>query len=437
MADVRPFHGIRYALSVVGDMTDVVCPPYDIISLDEEKSLIEGSSYNAVQIELRQEQPGEAHDDTRYDRAASLFRRWIDESVLNSEQSPAMYLVEEEFTHDGRAMRRQGLMVVVRLEEFDKGIVLPHEFTRPGPKVDRLALMNAGRANFSPLMSLYRDSDGFIAKMLEQVRSQPPDVITKPNGQPEIKMRIITDSNLLVGLSEELNAGQIFVADGHHRYETALQYRDELEASEGALSTDAASKFVMMTLISMDDPGLLVLPYHRIMSGLSDEELASLKRQLEQAFSIEGFDVLEASAEATAKALEDRLAREPSDEVVVVAVGLEPGKAHLLTLRDAFKPAPEAPSLERCDMWLLHEHGIRSAIGEQREEQTVVFVHDSIEAVESVMNGNSQIAFLLRALPMDLFEDVVGKGERLPSKSTYFYPKLPTGLVFNDLVGEL
>ena len=437
MSDVRPFRGIRYALSVVGDMTDVVCPPYDIISLDEEKSLIEGSSYNAVQIELRQEQPGEAHDDTRYHRAASLFRRWMDESVLVSEESPAMYLVMEEFTHNGRAMRRQGLMVVVRLEEFDKGIVLPHEFTRPGPKVDRLALMNAGKANFSPLMSLYRDPDGSIAKMLEQARLGTPDVITRQEGQAAYKMWPITDSDLISSLSEALNAGQIFVADGHHRYETALQYRDELEASEGTLSTDAAAKFVMMTLISTDDPGLLVLPYHRIMSGLSNDELTSLKRQLEQAFSIEGFEVAEESAEATAKALEERLARAPSDEVVVITYGLEPGKAHLLTLREAFKPAPEAPSLERCDMWLMHEHGIRSAIGEQREEQTVVFVHDSIEAVESVMSGQSQIAFLLRALPMDLFEDVVGKGERLPSKSTYFYPKLPTGLVFNDLVGEL
>jgi uncharacterized protein (DUF1015 family) len=443
MADVRPFKGLRYNPSAVGDLSKVLCPPYDIISRSDEEMLLQRSPYNAVRLELREEKPGEPRDEGRYGRAAAFFQQCLNEGVLVPERSPAMYLVEETFSHNGATMRRHGLMAAVRLEEFEKGIILPHEHTRPGPKADRLALMRACHTNFSPIMCLYRDADGAIvgakglSPLLAQASKGRPTVSAAPDGQPSYRMWVIADRGILSRITDAMASRQIFIADGHHRYETALQYRNELEASEGPLSPNAASRFMMMTLISMEDPGLLVLPYHRLAGGLSRDELASLRRGLGQAFEMAAIQVPRGSAKAVAKSLEGHLRQQPKDKMVAAAFGLEPGAAHLLTLRDAYRPGPDRPSLEKSDMWLLHQHGIRPALGEEREGAALSFVHDAAEAIESVSSGASQVAFLLRPLPMELFEEVVGRGQRLPSKSTYFYPKLPTGLVINHLAGEL
>ncbi len=439
MAEIRPFRGLRYNLATVGDLAGAVCPPYDIVSAAEEESLVRRNKYNAVRLELRERHPGEPQDEDRYSRASDFFQQWLDQGVLAAEPLPAMYLVEEEFAHQGDARRRQGLVAVVRLEEFEKGIVMPHEFTRPGPKADRLALMKACRTNFSPIMSLYRDSDGDLAALLARARQGQPHATAVPQGQPEYRLWVITDPDILEAIQVAMASRQVFVADGHHRYETALKYRDHLEATEGPLPHDAAARFMMMTLISMDAPGLVVLPYHRLLAGLDQDELGALYAGLERSFQVETIDMSSGQGRAgvVARELENWLSGQSKDEVVVAALGLEPEKAHLLTLRDTYKPAQDAPSLERCDMWLLHEKGIRPALGEGRENTAISFVHDATEAVESVLDSRADVAFLLRPLPMDLFEEVVGKGERLPSKSTYFYPKLPTGLVINDLSGEL
>ena len=435
MADVRPFLGIRYNPATVADLADVICPPYDIISPSDEEDLLRRHPNNAVSLELRQEQPDEQLDPARYSLAGNRFRRWLDEGVLVRDRSTAMYLVAEEFSHQGKTRSRLGLTAVVRLVAFEEGIVLPHEYTRPGPKADRLAVMKASRANFSPVMALYRDPDGEMSSMLEEARQGPPMMSARPSGQAEYRVWSIAEPGLLSSLVEAMAGRQVFVADGHHRYETALQYRDELE--EEPLSASSSARFMMMTLISMDDPGLQVLPYHRTIAGLRDDELGSIRNALDRAFAMEPIHVPGTSPEETASYLESRLALMPKEAVAVAAYGLDPGAAHVLTLRDELRPAHDAPLLQKSDMWLLHEHALRAALREWREAETVSFVHKGAEAIETVAKGDRQLAFLLRPLPMDLFEEVVGKGERLPSKSTYFYPKLPTGLVFNSLEGEL
>ena len=438
MADVRPFRGLRYHPSVAPELGDVICPPYDIVSAADEAVLQERSPYNAIRLELREDHDGSG-DTARYDKAADLFRQWLDRRVLVPESSPAMYLVEEEFLHKHEAWQRHGLTVAVRLEEFDKGIVMPHEFTRPGPKMDRLALMRACRTNFSPIMSLYRDQRGEIADVLARIRQESPIATVPRNGHSGYRVWPVTQPDVLSSISDAMSSRQIFVADGHHRYETALQFRDEMDRAEGPLPADSAARFVMMTLISMDAPGLLVLPYHRVLGGLSDDERTALRVGLEQAFEIRPAQARPEGHQTAdlAQALETDLDLVPKDRTVAAVFGLEPGETQILTLRDAYRPPPDAPSLEKCDMWLVHQKGIRPALGEERESAAVTFVHDSKEALEMVRDGRSQVAFLLRPLPMDLFEQVVGRGERLPPKSTYFYPKLPTGLVINRLEGAI
>ncbi len=436
MVDVRPFRGVRFDSSMVGDLSKVLCPPYDIISPSQARSLGERSPHNVVRLELPEALPDDTAEETSYNRAAAQFQSWLERGVLSREPFPAMYLVEEEFSYRGKNIRRQGLMAAVRLMEFEKGVVMPHEYTTPIPKADRLALMEAAHTNFSSIMCLYRDADGEVDELLTTVPRGRPIATAQPPDMPRYTMWTITEAEALSRIQDAMGPRQLFVADGHHRYETALVYRDQVEAAQGSLPSGSAARFVMMTLVSMADPGLLVLPYHRLLGGLDGGEVRSLKSGLERAFEFVPFDIPSAPVEA-ARTIEAWLAQQPKDAVVVAALGLEPGKADLLTLRDAYKPAADAPPLNRCDMWVLRQQGIRASIGEERESESVTFVHDATEAVESVLRGENQVAFLLRPLPLDLFEEVVSKGERLPPKSTYFYPKLPTGLVINSLEGEL
>ena len=437
MVDIRPFRGLRYNLDQVGGLDSVICPPYDIISPSDEQTLLRRSEYGAVRLELREKQPGDPRDPSRYDQVADSFRSWLDSGVLLPEQSPAMYLVEEEFSHKGVIMRRQGLMAAVRLKAFERNTVLAHEFTRPDPKADRLALIRACRANVSPILSMYRDRSGAMAGLLDEARSSQPSVTAALDGQVSYRMWVITDAAFLAGVMETLAPDQIFVADGHHRYEAALEYRDEFEASEAPPSADAASQFVMMTLVSMDDPGLLVLPYHRTVAGLGQNELGLLRRQLRQAFHVAPVELGVASNEGFARAIERLLAEQPEEQVALATLGLEPNRVHLLTPQESDNTISKTTALDRCDTWLLHHKAISPALGTEREGNAVAFSHDAVEAVAAVRNGRAQMAFLLRPLSMKLFEEVVGDGQRLPPKSTYFYPKLPTGLVISHLEGEL
>jgi len=245
--------------------------------------------------------------------------------------------------------------------------------------------------------------------------------------EPQVQSKII----------EAMASRKIFMADGHHRYEAALRYRDELSASEGPLPANSAARYVMMTLISMDDPGLLLQPFHRLFGCLNDAELALLRSFCGRSFEVDTLEVSPTSAEDAASAIEARLAAHSPNEVLLAAMGFEPGKAHLLTMPEAHGQERERPVLESCDTWALHRKVIAPALGTELERASVSFVQDTVEAVHSVQSGRKQVAFLSRSLPMDLFEEVVRNGARLPPKSTCFYPKLPTGLVINSLEGEL
>ena len=366
----------------------------------------------------------------------ATFQGWLREHALLQEPDPAIYAVEEEYAFAGKVRVRQGLMACVRLEEFGKGSVYPHEYTTEGPKRDRLELMRACAANFSPLMSLYPDSEGSVARLLARAQEGPPDASVEPNGEAAYRLWVVRDMELLSEIGAALEARPVYLADGHHRYETALRYRDLLRESGRLLSNDGAANFVMMSLISLHNPGLLVLPYHRLLGNLSENEARSLWLRIEEMFDVEELPLPSSSPQEAAEALEGNLNDNDRAKVAIGVFMSDDGRALVLWLKASQMPAPGAPTLERCEPWLLHERVLKPALGEVREGQTVTFVHDAAEAVDGVQRGQYQMALLLRPVPMSLFEEVVSKGERLPPKSTYFYPKLPTGLVFNYLVGD-
>ena len=267
MADVRPFRGLRYAPGIVGDAGQVICPPYDVIDPAQQAALYARSPYNAVRLEFGAAEPGDDESTNVYTRSAEWLRSWQQSGALERAARPTFYLMEEAYEAGGMSRRRRCLLAAVRLEPFDGGAVLPHEFTRPGPKEDRLRLMQACAANFSPLMALYRDPGGVLGLLESQAGARPPDVAAQSEGIA-YRLWALDDASTVRELQGLLAPLPLYMADGHHRYETSLVYRDMRRG--GQTHSDAGYDYVLMGLIELSDPGLDLLGYHRVVCGAVD-----------------------------------------------------------------------------------------------------------------------------------------------------------------------
>ena len=434
MADIRPFKGLRYHPRFLGELSRMVCPPFDTIPPELQRSLYQQSPYNAVRLEAGERASTDTPQDNRYTRAAALFKGWVEGQALVREEEPAFYLVQHTFKSQDSAWARLELIGCVRLEDYENRVVLPHEYTRDEDKRDRLALMEACNANFSPIMCLYRDAQRRLSRVYQRALSEPPLVDFSDIGEQGYRMWKIDDPGQTREIREAMSSRPLYIADGHHRYETALTYRDLMVSSGpgGAQAGDEAFNFVMMGLIDFDDPGLMVLPYHRVVGGLGDATLTQVRNELREFFGVEPFpggDQLE---------LEEFLgtiAWLGKDRPVIGLLDSSRGGAQLLVLRrevdlDAWGP------IARSEAWILEEQVLRPILGDSLA-QRVNYIHDGHEAEQGVRSGEYQLGFFLKPFPMGLFETIMNLGERLPPKSTFFYPKLATGLVINLLEGQL
>ena len=430
MADVRPFRGLRYAPSPPTPLTEVLCPPFDIIAPERRQALERRSPHNAVHLELPQ---GDANE--RYARAARTLDQWQQEGILVRESRPSYYLIRHRFSHEGRTLERWGLNACVRLEEFHRQVVLPHEETRAAPKQDRLRLMEACRANFSPIMSFYNDPQRRIRDAIERIGQSPPSVTAMYDEEQELALWVVEASELDGAVQATLQDSQLFIADGHHRYETALLYRDQSRQGSESWGDRDAFNYVMMTLIDFEDPGLLVLPYHRTLGGMDPPTLTAVRNRLLKVFEIQPFT----RQPTTPKALEEAVTQ-LAKGVSLGLLGPDGEGPYLLTLGQGealneLWALPGAAELHDSEGWVLHRGVLEPVLDDL--DQYVTYVHDAQEAWDTVVQGSQQMTFFLKPFPLDLFQAVVSTGHRLPPKSTYFHPKLPTGLVFNLLEGEV
>ncbi|MCH7642961.1 MAG: DUF1015 domain-containing protein [Chloroflexi bacterium] len=430
MAGVRPFRGVRYNTRSAGDLSTLLCPPFDVISEAERERLYAGSPYNVIRLEWGRDEPGDTPGNDWYARAATLQAEWLASGVLERDETASMYVIEEKFTFAGEDYVRHGLISAVRLEEFDRGVVLPHEYTRPGPKIDRLELMRAAKANYSPLMVLYRDKGGAVASAMKHARSAAPVADAAPAGLPSMRLWRISDPAVIESVTAALSDTQLYMADGHHRYETALTYRDEVRADR-AVSADDAVNFRLMTLISVEDPGLLLLGYHRLLQNASEDELARFRAYVRREFDLEDKGEVDPSSAAE---LERALNALPQDRVAFGFAGIEPGRLHIGVMR---APAKAEDELQGSDYTRLHAEVLRSTFTEDREQAVIAFEHNAAAVLRAVVGDAAQVGFIMRAVPIGPFEAIVKRGQRLPSKSTYFHPKLHTGAVIQSLEGEL
>ena len=433
MAVFRPFRGCRYSSQVSGSLAELLCPPYDMIGPALKETLQGKSPYNAVHLEGG-EQPDPRDPEAGYRQAAAAFQQWLNSGVLAREEVPSFYLMRHTYP-DGSASRQQlGLFGNVLVEGYDQGSVLPHEFTREPAVLDRVALLEASRTQFSPLMTLYRDSEGTLLSVLHELMSAPPALETGGSRESNIgKVAFwqIKDQETQRKISEFFDGRPIFLADGHHRYEAALRYRNS-QLDKGGQNPDAASNYVMMSLTEFGDPGLQLLPYHKVMGGLSEEQLQRFEENLLELFEPDTMDLGQCGgAEGFASLVIER--GKSRHTVGVIGPGGDTGR--LLQLREGIDWR-QWGDLAVSEAWVLDEQVMKPALGDNLGPY-VDYSHDAGRTVEMVREGSQQLGFLLKPFPLDAFEAIVGGGRRLPSKSTFFYPKLPTGLVFNRLDGNI
>ena len=434
MADVRPFKGLRYGTGMAADLPWLICPPFDTIPIGLQKLLYQQSPYNVVRLEAGDRQPPDSPQNNRYTRAAATFKDWMDNDILVRERDPAFYLVQHTFTLKGKETARLELMGCVRLEDYQRRVVLPHEYTRDEDKSDRLALMEACNANFSPIMCLYRDEEKGLSAVFQRTMAEPALADFSDAGGQSYRMWKIDSPDRVRRINEVLSTRPLYIADGHHRYETALTYRDLMSTRHGGTTTgDEASNHVMMGLIEFNDPGLAVLPYHRVLGGLDDVTLTQVKEGLEELFDarpfhLEGQSGLEAFLEDIERQGRERL-------VLGLLEPMDRGGCQLLNIRHGTNLDAWGP-IGHSEAWILEQQVLKPILGDSLA-RCLDYVHDANEAEKKVKSGESQMGFFLKPFPLDLFETIMNLGHRLPPKSTFFYPKLATGLVINLMDGKV
>ena len=427
MPDIKPFCGILYNPSKV-DFSNVVAPPYDVISPLQQNDLYAASPQNIVRLILGREQD-------RYAEAARNYLQWKNDGVLTRDTTPSFYLLAQNFsTPDGSKIERIGFIARCRLEDFSKGTVLPHEKTHSKPKEDRFQLMQAVKANFSQIFCLYNDLHNTARQSYESVRTQPPVIDVTYEGVRNRLWRMNEPENI-ESLTKATEGKKIFVADGHHRYETALAYRDLMMRQNPRHTGNESYNYVMMYLANIDDSGLIILPTHRVLYGMEGFNAEGFLHDLDKFFHVEKF--------ANAQELLSNLHRHQRYAFGIVAA-LGP-KYVLCSLRESLRIAdlvePTIPTvLHQLDVILLHNVIIEKILCISQESQlqkrNLDYVKDAEEAVSSVKSGKAQVVFLLNATPIEQVRAVAEAGQTMPQKSTYFYPKLLSGLVINSLDDE-
>ncbi len=438
MPELHAFRGLRYDLGHVGALSDVVAPPYDVIDSRLQDALYEKHPANVIRLILNRREPGDENDDARYDRAARFLKNWVGEGLLQLEPNPALYVYHQVFEYQGTQFTRRGFMGRVRLERFGEGTIYPHEETHAAAKADRLKLTQACRANLSQVFGIYPDSDNQVQGLLETAMTKQTPVEATDHLGVVHRLWSVSDVKVIAEVAALLGPRPMFVADGHHRYETACNYRDQLAAATTLDPGDPAN-FVLMMCVSMSDPGMIVLPTHRLFRGLQPMSVAQLSERLGDCFTTEP---LEPGIETATSAWESIEIEGDQgtlglyaavDKRWVLARQTEAGRERMAQIA-----SQHSGDWQGLGVAILHRLIIDTLLGTP-DLPKPRYVHLVEEVVEGLQQGDDDgTAFPLAALVMpatlEHIQSISQHAERMPAKSTYFYPKLLSGLVINPLV---
>jgi uncharacterized protein (DUF1015 family) len=421
---IEPFRPLLYNQERIGDLSKVIAPPYDLIDAARQDELYSRSLYNIVRLEL-------AREADRYAASAATLAKWRADDILRVAPHPAIYLYTQMFESGGRKLRRDGFVARVRLENFARGRILPHEKTFPAAKADRLKLLTALNTNVSSIFGLYSGKYAELDALIANTSERAPLFDVVDDLGIENQLRAIDAPEEIAKVQRALESSLILIADGHHRYETALNFRELCHAAEADTGPPRSYDYTMMTLVGCDSPGLVILPTHRVVKHLDADAIASFEARARKVFEIEEF--------ADRERMRSELAHRGRGAIGVALRGSQ--KLWLLRLRDhpaLEAAAPQTPSVVReLDVSILHALVFDRIFGVKADAikagGNLEYTIDAAGALDAVSSGRADGAFLMNPPSIEDVQRVSDSGATMPEKSTYFFPKLITGLFMNPL----
>lgn len=437
MPSIAPFQGVRYAVSGRA-LSARLAPPYDVVTPAQRDALAARDPHGIVHVILDRAQPGDREGSDRNTRAAERLRAWTESGILKRDPRPALYGLEQAFiAPDGRERVRRGVMAAVRMHDLREGVVLAHEATIPAAVEDRLALLRNVRTDLSPVFGLYDDPRGEVAAALNASFGRDPVAEATTDDGTRQRLWRIEDGPTIAAVKKALSDRRILIADGHHRYAAALAYRDELDRVKPGLPADGGHRFTLMYLLARSDPGLVIYPTHRLLRTLCGLTPEDLVRRLGPYFEIQEIeeDVRRPTGRAWAVS---RLSEHMGKSSAFLLVTAADRKVRLLTLKDGADlsglPLPAHETLRALDASVLHGVILEGVLGLSCNAQdTLDFVRDAGDAVTRTLGGEYQAAFLLNPTPMWQVQAAADAGLTMPQKSTWFHPKIPSGLVLRPI----
>ena len=442
MAIIAPFKGFTYNYYARQDFEAIVAPPYDVISGEEQEAYYRKDPYNVIRLILAKKKIGDSDWDNRYTRAADCFKRWESSGILLPSDRPSIYLTS--LTYDpgnGDPLRtRWGIIVLVRIEDEDAGVILPHERTFSAHRDDRLKLMRACSAQLSQIFGLYEDPDNAIMDAAKKVIDFPPEIAFDFEDHTSHRMWVIQNPRVFKKIADVMRNKSVFIADGHHRYETARNYRNMMRARHGHKPRDRSYEYVMMYLSNMSDKGLTILPSHRLIKEVPGLEPAALLEKAGLWFDIISFPFKGNDISKECADLKQRLKEAGRQNSAIGLYHTKSDQCYLLALkpgaRDQLGDDLHA-SLKKLDVLVLSRFILQKGIGLTKQDldnDEIIHYQSSMgTAVSQVRSGDYQMAFLLNPTKIDHVQEIAKNSLVMPRKSTYFYPKILTGLVFNKI----
>ncbi|MDF1512275.1 MAG: DUF1015 domain-containing protein [Anaerolineae bacterium] len=439
MVKVKPFRGLRYNPDGFCDLSDVITAPYDRIHEQEQTEYYEQSAYNFTRIIQGLTTPQDDEVNNVYTRAHNYVQNWQAEKVLIRDPEPALYVIEQRFlTADGKEHVRRGLTAALELSHFDEGVVLPHEYTLRGPKIDRLKLTQATQTCWGHIFMLYADEQQVVNHLLQPfLNSHMPAIVYDKVIEPDVEQNfwVINDAEVITAVTEKIQKHiPYIIADGHHRYETALTYRDEMREKYPGASPDAAFNYVMVTLVSLNDPGLVVLPTHRLIYDYTNLDSQTLLNTVSRYFDVQRIPDLASAREFLADA-KPELPRYGFYDGAYAGIALK----SIDIMAELF---PEwSGDFRQLDVAVLHELVIERLMGLDKEsvarKENLTYLRDLNPGLKAVDQGDANFLFMLNPTRIEQIQACTAAGERMPQKSTDFFPKVPSGLVALPLYDEL
>ncbi|MGR3220027.1 MAG: DUF1015 domain-containing protein [Candidatus Anammoxibacter sp.] len=435
MATIKPFQGIRYNLEKINDLSSVVTPPYDVISHQEQEAFYRKHPNNIIRLTKGKDDKKDNDNSNKYTRAASLFNEWCEKGILQREPKPAIYVYEQIFNIGAKSHSRKGFIANVKLEEFNTGHIYPHEQTLSGPKVDRFKLITACSANFSCIFSLYPDSNienESVNSFLDSNTNTHPDISCIDGEGVKNNLWVINDIKIVDRISTLMKDKPLFIADGHHRYETALSYRNELR---GTPNHRSSTDYVMMMCVSMNNSGLQILPTHRVVkdvNGLNDIQVLDKLREV--------FDVQPVDIGGATNLITEKLKENIGHHSFIIYLKTDK-KFYLIKLIDEKLQSMDLDlaysKWKYFDVGILHGIVFDKLLGLDNDlgtnEKKIEYVKEESDAISMVNDGEFQFAVFLNPTKIEDIRMVAQEQQIMPPKSTYFYPKLVTGMVINKL----